>query len=529
YESEIGYAIEKDNPSFEARLKESEWFKKLFPEDILGSKIAKAIDEQGAEIDKRIVKIRDKKILEKIEEAHPGLIESFYASFKFASRAKNKDLNETALKKYQERLHKVLMMYVVEYGLGRLIGPRPNFAGVYRTDEWLMEHFKAPTAHIPRSIMPVMPFDETKFYALTYMLDVIGKKNRDDLRKLWDVKGFKPDQAYETLCAQCHGPFLQGNGPVAEWIYPPPKNLRKTDFLPNLTLERTKFSLKHGVKGTPMPPYGEAAIDKPTADGIPVLSDEEINKLADWLFSLLPGMDAPNSQINVPKWDYGPDDVIEDLKNEGQTLEKEKPLSAYFPKARHLVASNGPSQTKEPEENPIFDRVKNPFGGPDPYHYYIKKEYYTPENIEAGKRLFYEHCAVCHGKEGDGAGARAEAMYDAKPRMLINLDWINFRDDVRMIRSIKFGVPGTSMVAWGDQTSSLQRLQLVIFIRTLTQNANARKSLFEGLYRIFDVQDQNIERARQSISKEISRLENEYKTLVSLTKEKEKLSPIEAV
>ncbi len=529
YESEMGFAIEKDKASFESLLKESEWFKKLFPEEVVGSQIVKAIDQHGEEIDKRIARVRDKKILEKIEENHPGLIEAFYSPFKFASRAKDGDVKDAELKVYKERLHKVLMIYIKEYGLGRLIGPRPNWSGVYRTDEWLMEHFKAPTAHIPRSIMPVMPFDDTKFYALTYMLDVLGKKNRDELRQLWDLKGFKPDQAYETLCAQCHGPYLQGNGPIAEWIYPPPKNLRKTDFLPNLTKERTKFSLKHGVKGTPMPPWGEAAMDKTTADGIPVLNDKEIEKLADWLFSILPGAEGTLTPSEVPKWEYGPDEIMQDLKNEGQKLKKKPALSSYFPKARNLIAANGPTQTAEPDENAIFEKVKSPLNGPDPYYYYIKKEYYTPENIEAGRQFFYENCAVCHGKEGDGAGARAEAMFDAKPRMFINLDWINFRDDVRLIRSIKFGVPGTSMVAWGDQTSALQRLQLVIFIRTLTQNANARRSLLEGVYQIFDVQDQNVERARISISKEIANLQEQYAGILSLTKESERKAPEEAV
>lgn len=513
FESEIGYTIEKDKPTFEAVLKESEWFKKLFPEEIRGSEIVKVLEQHGDEIDKRISKVGDKKILEKIEESHPGLIETFYTPFKFAARATEA----------KERLHKVLMVFIREYGLGRLIGPRPNWAGVYRSDEWLMEHFKAPTSHIPRSIMPVLPFDDTKFYALTYMLDVLGKRNRDEVRRVWDLNGFKPDQAYEIFCAQCHGPYLQGNGPVAEWIYPPPKNLKKSDFLPNLTKERARFSLKHGVKGTPMPPWGEAPMDKSTADGIPVLNDKEIDRLSDWLFSLIQG-----TELEVPKWKYGPEEILQDLKNEGHELKKAPKLSAYFPKAKNLVAAIGPTQTHEPEDNEIFEKVKSPYGGPDPYFYYIKKEYYTPENIEAGRRFFYENCAVCHGKEGDGAGVRAEAMFDAKPRMFINLDWLRFRDDVRLIRSIKYGVPGTSMVPWGDLTSALQRLQLVIFIRDLTKTPNERKSLLEGVYQVFDVQDQTVEKAREAISKELAALQTQADEVKSAIAAGERTDPEQA-
>jgi len=85
------------------------------------------------------------------------------------------------------------------------------------------------------------------------------------------------------------------------------------------------------------------------------------------------------------------------------------------------------------------------------------------------------------------------------------------------------------MVAWGDQTSSLQRLQLVMFIRTLTQNSNARRSLLEGVYQIFDVQDQTVEKARESISKEIIGLQEQYADIRSATRESERMDPEQAV
>ena len=58
--------------------------------------------------------------------------------------------------------------------------------------------------------MPVFPFDDTKFYALTHMLNVLSKRNRDWDRQLWEHKGFNPALAYQIHCAQCHGEFLGG-------------------------------------------------------------------------------------------------------------------------------------------------------------------------------------------------------------------------------------------------------------------------------------------------------------------------------
>lgn len=541
FDSTVGFTIEKQNapPPFEALQAERNWFQNLFPEEISGTGLVEVVEKHAQEIDRHIsADARPNGMLDEIDRTHPKVIESFYTPFKFASRAKNafyktlieaeKDpAKKAALKQeqqaWQQRIHNLLFMYVQEYGLGRLIGPRPNWSGVFRTDEWLMEHFRNPAAHVPRSIMPIFPFDETKFYALTKMLDTLGIRNRNKSRKVWNEQGFNPAKAYEIYCSQCHGDFLNGNGPVALWTYPIPKNLRNGEFLRNLTRERVIDSIKHGVLGTPMPPWGEVAADKPDLQGIPVLTDNEIEKMTDWLFSTLPGGAViPNSEA-VPKWKYSPEDVLKELRREGN-LEKFKQsapegtqehstngvdlLQKTLYKGEKLWASLQP-QVALPSEEPsdIFD-VTPTSGYVDPQHYYIKRKYYTPENIQQGRQFFELNCAVCHGREGDGAGARAGTMIEAKPRMLTNLDWINTRDDLRLLRSIKYGVPGTSMTPWGDLTSSLQRLQLVMFIRTLTKERALREQLAESIYKAFDVTDIQIEQTR---------LEN-YKALLDTQK-----------
>ena len=185
FESNVGFAVEKNKPTYDALYEESQWFKKLFPEQILGSQIVEVLDKHGVEIDKRLVQdIRKDSVIEEIQAKYPGIVESFYTNFKFAARAKNNIYNSEELKTWHGRLDRVLKMYIQEYGLGRIIGPRVNWSGIYRSDQWLMEHFWKPTAHVARSIMPVFPFDNTKFLALTHMLDVVGKKNRDEIQEL---------------------------------------------------------------------------------------------------------------------------------------------------------------------------------------------------------------------------------------------------------------------------------------------------------------------------------------------------------
>ena len=475
------------------------WFRETFPEEISGKQLALAIKENKEQIAQKITKgARKGAILEEIEANNPGLLESFYPNFSFAMRSVAEE---------KEAVRKVLMGYIQEYGLGRLIGPRPNWSGIYRTDEWLIGHFKKPSRHIARSIMPVFPFDDSKFYALTYMLDVLAKKNLKELRAVWEKEGFNPASAYQTLCSQCHGEYLHGNGPVSEWIYPIPKNLRNADFLRNYTRDNVIFSVRHGIKGTPMPPWGETAQDKPFANEVPVLTKDEITTLVDWLFSSLAGGTVIRDREDVPKWKYNPEDVLEELEKEGNELKSGQPpenLHLYelepsfrawlsHPDQSYFASNQMQAASKVSE---VFDSIANPEPGPEKFLYYIKKKYYTAENIQKGQLFFQANCAVCHGRDADGLGFRAGSMYDAKPRMLTNLPWLDMRDDLRLLRSIKYGVSGTSMTPWGDQTSSLQRLQLVIYIRSLSFEQKQRDALIEMLYRVFETADQMLSVAR---------------------------------
>ncbi len=522
FESDIGFAKEKEaNASFEALYQEHEWFQKLFPEETLGSSIVSTLETHADEIDKRIVSnVRQGSLLEKIEKNFPDLIESFYSNFRYASRAKDhyfqmeigkaKEGNEkqsllNAHAAWKEKVHRILMMYIQEYGYGRLIGPKPNWSGIYRTDEWLMEHFKNPSSHQPRSIMPVFPFDESKFLSLTFMLNAIGKKNKDAIALIFEKNGFDPELAYMIHCADCHGHYLQGNGPIAEWIYPIPKNLRNANFLRNLTKENAIVSITHGVKGTPMPPWGENAKATGVNDHDGVLNHEQIKKLVDWLFSFIPSENATAGAKEVLKWNYTAKDVIEELSLEGATLKGDTKIPF----------------DEDYKESTFFNAIADG-------QTYIKQEYYTEGNIEAGKMFFELNCAVCHGSDADGAGARASIMVDAKPRMLTNLDWLHTRDDLRLLRSIKYGVAGTAMTPWGDFTSSLQRLQLVIFIRSLTLDKLAKDALNQKIYSAFIELQNKLNEMRYKEYQAISTLYQKQEDINTQLKQVEKMAGVDS-
>lgn len=474
FKSSVGYVAEKDRPDFATLEAERAWFSNLFPEGLTGKQLVETLETYEKEIRVHLAtNVRPPGLLDELEKKDPELLPSFYDHFKYAARAKDKfyseQKDEVGLKSYQELVELVMMQYIQEYGLGRLIGPRLNWSGIYRSDEWLIEHFKNPNGHSPKTIMPVMPFDETKFYALTYMLDALAIENRNETRRLWEEKGFNPAEAYQIYCASCHGSYLQGNGPVSEWIYPIPKNLRDGTFLQNLTKKEAIASIVHGVKGTPMPPWGEVAPGKEQEmKAEPVLTEQEIAQLVDWLYSSLPS--TRHVETDVPKWSYSAEDVTQEL-----VASKQAPVN---------------ETVEDLFDKKVVDGV--PF-------YLFKKSLYTQENIDAGQAFFVTNCSICHGKEGAGNGNRAQMMIEAKPRMLSNLDWLDTKDDLYLLRSIKYGVVGTSMTPWGDFTSPLKRMQLVLFIREITKDRSLRDRLSNLLYQAFDEPEQLILKQRAEL------------------------------
>lgn len=92
----------------------------------------------------------------------------------------------------------------------------------------------------------------------------------------------------------------------------------------------------------------------------------------------------------------------------------------------------------------------------------------TPKLLALGKKMFLQHCALCHGKKGLGDGTGA-AYLNPKPTPYI---WGKFRygngfEDI--MRILKKGSPNTSsgMVSWGWLPKQ-QREALASFVLDLS-------------------------------------------------------------
>ena len=84
---------------------------------------------------------------------------------------------------------------------------------------------------------------------------------------------------------------------------------------------------------------------------------------------------------------------------------------------------------------------------------------------ERGRRLFLEHCALCHGERADGFGVRREGL-SSPPRDFTDPSLRRKTSPRRMFFEIREGVRGTAMPSWKALDEG-QTWDLVAFLRSV--------------------------------------------------------------
>lgn len=97
----------------------------------------------------------------------------------------------------------------------------------------------------------------------------------------------------------------------------------------------------------------------------------------------------------------------------------------------------------------------------------------TPEVIAAGKALYLDKCANCHGDTGHGDGPEAD-MYDTAPSNLAEPGMLAEMSDGELFWKITTG--RRPMPSFKKQYTDEQRWQLVHFIRTLAPEKPAKSA-----------------------------------------------------
>jgi len=141
------------------------------------------------------------------------------------------------------------------------IAPDLSFAGLVRDEQWTMEHFRNPRSLVSDSIMPSFNFPDADFMSLTAYLKTLNTPPAFNT----------PEDFYKNTCARCHGEKGDGKGMIAVYLDPYPRDLTKVAFMNSKADERLIGSIKDGVPGTSMAPWGR------------VLNDEQIRGLLAYL------------------------------------------------------------------------------------------------------------------------------------------------------------------------------------------------------------------------------------------------------
>ena len=127
------------------------------------------------------------------------------------------------------------------------VAPDLTYEGLIRDEDWLAAHFDNPRSREPDSIMPSFRFPKEDFQLLTAYLGSLKTPPQPGSAK----------DTYEALCQRCHGEKGDGNGKVAWYLDPSPRDFTKAAFMNSKPLDRFLHSIEQGVSGTSMPPWGK--------------------------------------------------------------------------------------------------------------------------------------------------------------------------------------------------------------------------------------------------------------------------------
>lgn len=96
--------------------------------------------------------------------------------------------------------------------------------------------------------------------------------------------------------------------------------------------------------------------------------------------------------------------------------------------------------------------------------------------LDKGKKVYYKRCVWCHGVEGGGDGPSADRLF-TRPRNFIQGTFKIRRTDSGelpleedLITTVKNGLPGSAMPAWGEFLKEDEIIAVVNFVKTLVQD-----------------------------------------------------------
>jgi mono/diheme cytochrome c family protein len=92
-------------------------------------------------------------------------------------------------------------------------------------------------------------------------------------------------------------------------------------------------------------------------------------------------------------------------------------------------------------------------------------------SLEAGKKLYTENCADCHGETGKGDGPAAPYAGDPPPSNLADSEWKHGSTDGEIFVVIRDGVEGTGMKDFAKDIKPTDMWHVVNYVKTFAKPA----------------------------------------------------------
>jgi mono/diheme cytochrome c family protein len=245
---------------------------------------------------------------------------------------------------------------------------------------------------------------------------------------------------FTQRCAACHGALGNGEGPVAAYLRPRPRDYRlgmfkftSTPFGAKPRREDLIRTVLRGAKGTSMPAFA-------------LLEEEDLQAVVDYVIML--------SQRG---------EVEQNLFVEGESLDAEDPQDNFLPEDIAAIVTRVAESWREAKHQQVVPLTAEPA--------------YTEESVEKGRQVFMTNeCFKCHGLDGRGRtpepvgkdGWTGEDVFAADLSSGMLRGGRRSQDIYRRIYS---GINGTPMPGFAAKFNDNpeQIWQLVHFIKSVTE------------------------------------------------------------
>jgi cytochrome c oxidase cbb3-type subunit 3 len=286
---------------------------------------------------------------------------------------------------------------------------------------------------------------------------------------------------YNFRCYFCHGYSGNAQTVAASFLTPPPLDFTRAKE-GRLTQEHIVATLKNGKPGTAMQSFGSVLTDAEMAQVAAFVMDEFVRKKKPNTKYHTPENGWPNHERYRIAFPFATGQIPLDRPWEQLSKEQARGKRLFMSSCvtchdRGHTASNSAAWEAAPLSYPRNDYSNStpaPASAPAKLDAMASASPYLLHEIppkvagmtaleRKGEKLFQGNCAFCHGADGTGKNWIGSFL-EPHPRNLRDPAFMVTMSRTRLANTIRAGLPGTSMPAWGTVLDPDQIAAIVAYV-----------------------------------------------------------------